>query len=233
MNRPLARNDALLFLIFLVFGGWFFYGFTRTDPYLAAQTSWMLAKGLPLCGAVLYVLFLLLLLGLRTGYLSSSSFFLVIGGLGIGALILFPFGSEWFYHKRFTRKLEGYHSILQLSPPAYEPRAVEGKKIFCLGGSTTAWADSQGQDWPSRVQSKLREQTREESVQIYNLGKEWYTTLHSLINYETNLRTHKPDMIIVMHGVNDLLMNADFSYFSTGAFREDYVHFLGPIKDLI
>ncbi len=230
--RPLNRIDLLALLVFLIFGGWLFGGYAYPDPYLLAQSSWITAKALPLAGLFLYVLLFLLLMGLRTGRLSSSSFFLLVGGLGVGALFLFPFGSEWFYSKRFSRKLDGYHAILQLSPPAYQPRG-EGKNIFCLGGSTTAWADSEGQDWPSRVQQQLRVQLGSDSVHVHNLGKEWYTTLHTLVNYEANLRHHKPDTIVVMHGVNDLLMNADFSYFSVGPFREDYGHFLGPIKHLI
>ena len=51
-----------------------------------------------------------------------------------------------------------------------------------------------------------------------------------LIDYETNLRPHRPDIIIAMEGINDLLHNADFSYFSFKPFRGDYGHFFGPLK---
>ena len=36
-----------------------------------------------------------------------------------------------------------------------------------------------------------------------------------------------------MQSINDLLQNADFSYFSHGAFREDYGHFYGPVNRII
>ena len=36
-----------------------------------------------------------------------------------------------------------------------------------------------------------------------------------------------------MHGINDLLCNADFSYLSRGEFREDYGHFLGAVTRII
>ncbi len=62
---------------------------------------------------------------------------------------------------------------------------------------------------------------------------EWYTSLHTLINYETNLRQFKPSVILIMQSVNDLLQNADFSYFSHGRFREDYGHFYGPVNRII
>jgi hypothetical protein len=36
-----------------------------------------------------------------------------------------------------------------------------------------------------------------------------------------------------MQSVNDLLMNADFSYMSHGPFRDDYGHFYGPVNRII
>jgi hypothetical protein len=106
-------------------------------------------------------------------------------------------------------------------------------KIFCLGGSTTELKDSKGIDWPERLEKELREIYKSDSISVYNFGKQWYTTLHSLINYETNLHHYKPNVIILMHNINDLLQNADFSYFSTGTFREDYGHFLGPTAQIL
>jgi len=54
-----------------------------------------------------------------------------------------------------------------------------------------------------------------------------------LIHYETNLRQHRPDILIVMEAINDLLQNADFSYLSFKPFRGDYGHFYGPMKGII
>ena len=65
------------------------------------------------------------------------------------------------------------------------------------------------------------------------MGKQWYTTQHILINYELNLRGAKPDVIIMMEAVNDLLTNADFAYISHGPFRGDYGHFYGPVNRII
>src|SRR5690606_23388948 len=55
----------------------------------------------------------------------------------------------------------------------------------------------------------------------------------SLINYQLNLREVKPDVVVIMHAINDLLVNADFSYFSRGEFQPDYRHFYGPLSRLL
>ena len=104
--------------------------------------------------------------------------------------------------------------------------------IFCLGGSTTEFTDSDGLGWPERTEMLLNKNL-EKKVKIYNFGRQWYTTQHSLINFNANLRHRNPSIVIVMHAINDLLQNADFSYFSTGPFREDYGHFLGPVRRMI
>lgn len=119
----------------------------------------------------------------------------------------------------FDRRLEGNF-----------PQAV---RIFCLGGSTTEFPDHSGRDWPSRVEAILREQYGLKNVEVYNLGREWYTTLHTLINYETNIRQYRPSAILIMQSINDLLQNADFAYMSHGNFREDYGHFYGPVNRII
>ena len=111
-----------------------------------------------------------------------------------------------------------------------KPKSV---RIFCLGGSTTEFPDHDGRDWPSRVETMLRDRNGLEQVEVYDLGRAWYTSLHTLINYETNLRKYKPSVILIMQSINDLLQNADFSYMSHGAFREDYGHFYGPVNRVI
>jgi hypothetical protein len=70
-------------------------------------------------------------------------------------------------------------------------------------------------------------------VELINGATEWYTTAHSLIHYQLNLDTIEADIIIIMHAINDLLTNADFSYYSSGAFRADYGHFHGPLQRIL
>ena len=72
---------------------------------------------------------------------------------------------------------------------------------------------------PTRVQARLRDADTARPVEVSNLGRQWYTSHHSLINYASNLRPLRPDVVVVMHAINDVLHNADFSYFSRGPFR--------------
>jgi GDSL-like lipase/acylhydrolase family protein len=144
--------------------------------------------------------------------------------------------ADSYYQNWFDRHRKAYHPYLQLMPPALNPTAGNAPvevSVFCLGGSTTEFPDSSGVDWPSRVERILRTSYGMPSVRVYNLGMEWYTSLHTLINYETNLRPRGPSVILYMESVNDLLQNADFSYFSRGRFREDYGHFYGPVNRII
>lgn len=140
-------------------------------------------------------------------------------------------------HSLNDRIKDQFHPYLQLNPPEtdtlnyqYGKRSV---KIFCLGGSTTEFKDSKKAGWTERLEKELREIYKSDSIFVFNFGKQWYTTLHSLINYETNLRHHKPDIVLYMHNINDLLQNAEFSYFSNGVLRQDYGHFIGPLSDII
>lgn len=145
-----------------------------------------------------------------------------------------------FFLKAYSVKktaLEQYHPYLQLKPASTDFVGSQNGKnsviIFCLGGSTTENRDSKGNGWTDRLQKELRLKYNNDSIYVYNFGRQWYTTLHTLINFEANLRHLKPDVIMVMHNINDLLQNADFSYLSFGHFREDYGHFLGPVVNII
>jgi len=119
-----------------------------------------------------------------------------------------------------------FHSQLQLFPPLLQKNSGDDSiTIAFLGGSTTAWGG-----WTERVQLELAERFPGKTIRVLNQGVPWYTTLHSLINYETNVRHANPDIVVVMHAINDLVTNADHSYLSSGPFREDYGHFYASLS---
>lgn len=51
---------------------------------------------------------------------------------------------------------------------------------------------------------------------------------HSLISYVTYYTHWRPDVVIVMHGINDLTRSFSPPYFAVGPYNEQWTHFCGP-----
>ncbi len=234
--KSLRTFDAIVlgvsFLLFgAVYAGFYFSGiYVMSYGVMARRLVWAIRILFPLFYAGLVVLYV----NMRSRTVAVGSVVLMIVVTSIGLLIAYDVADAWYQHW-FDRHEKLYHPYLQIMPATYVPRndLKHPITVFCLGGSTTEWPDQSGHDWPSRVEHILRDTYGRSDVEVFNLGMEWYTSLHTLINYETNLRQYKPSVILVMQSVNDLLQNADFSYFSHGPFREDYGHFYGPVNRII
>ncbi|MGA1192026.1 MAG: SGNH/GDSL hydrolase family protein, partial [Bdellovibrionota bacterium] len=147
---------------------------------------------------------------------------------------------------RYRPNLARYHSFLQIAPPTTHslpkhepttllqyPSSYRPLRILTLGGSTTAWKGSTGLGWTDMLSEQLTANLYGRPVELINGATEWYTTAHSLIHYQFNLDDVEADIIIIMHAINDLLTNADFSYYSSGSFRADYGHFHGPLQRIL
>ncbi|MBI5821834.1 MAG: SGNH/GDSL hydrolase family protein [Verrucomicrobia bacterium] len=239
-KQKITVLDGVVILLFLVAATWFCAGFYFPDPYashrfgeqLIALLVWAARIITPLvCGGILLVFIMV-----RTGRMSSTHAAMMAGSIVVTLLLLYPVGSFLYARKNnVEQRTKYYHPFLQLTPPLPKqmPANTPGIHIFCLGGSTTEYADKKAGGWVGRTEKLLRDRTGRKDVIVHNLGRQWFTSLHTLINYETNLRQHKPDLVIVMHAINDLLQNADHSYLSHGPFREDYGHFYGPVTRLI
>ena len=80
-------------------------------------------------------------------------------------------------------------------------------RIFALGGSTTAdITNGAGIHWPLTAERALHAAGRPD-VKIYNASMSAYSTAHSLVRFEFDLLQYQPDMILVMHNINDLSVN--------------------------
>jgi lysophospholipase L1-like esterase len=66
------------------------------------------------------------------------------------------------------------------------------------------------------------------TIEVLNGGKAWYTTKHSLINYVTYCREWKPDLVIVMHALNDVYRSFAPPDYAVGAYDKCWAHFYGP-----
>jgi GDSL-like Lipase/Acylhydrolase family len=240
MRSRFTAIDWIVVLCFLAVGGWVYAGFWYPDRYVY---GWSLVFVLHftrfffplvlLSNAYLYY-------RLRTGQTKLANVAILGVSLLLGAIVLYPIASEMYYQERFLHNnKELYHPYLQLTPPEfkYKVRAdttgLTPYRIFCLGGSTTEYPDSLGRDWPTRVEASIQGVLPDRPIEMYNCGREWYTSLHQLINFQFNLRQYKPDMIVLLHGINDLWINCDFNSQCSGPFRTDYGHYDGPVARLV
>lgn len=225
------------YLVLLSLSVWFYIGFYYPDPYaldryhpLSTALLWMIRVLFPF----LAIGFLALLYRIQTRKTSWQSAGLLVITLIVLGFLFYPMANHFYLASMSVKnRTAEYHPYLQLTPHLYQPARGDTLNIVCLGGSTTEFPDEQGHGWPDRLEKILNEQQEGRPVRVHNLGRQWYTSLHSLINYETNVHPYKPDIILVMHAVNDLLNNADFSYFSHQAFRNDYGHFYGPVNRIV
>ncbi len=235
-TRRLNTVDYLILGVSLVVFLYVYIGFYQPGIYVLSYgvMARKILLGFRVILPIIYLGAVLLYVNARLRHVAVSSVVL-LSVVTVVCLVLAYDIADYAYQGWFDAHKKRFHPYLQLMPPTYVPHspALHPVRIFCLGGSTTEWSDSSGHDWPSRVDSILRTTYGRKDVEVSNLGMEWYTSLHSLIDYETNLRPYKPAMIVVMQSVNDLLHNADFSYFSHGSFREDYGHFYGPVNRII
>jgi GDSL-like Lipase/Acylhydrolase family len=213
-------------------------GFYAPDPVLFAKDAMtrMLVQ-------TLRVLVPLILLGvtslfflLSLNIISGKACILVIVGTALGLTLFAGGGAITYVLVERAPNLSEYHSFLQISPhDCFSSESHDQSKyhVAFLGGSSTEWADSQGLDWPARVGAQLEKISSERKVVTHNCGRQWYTSLHSLLNYHSNIRLFKPNLLVIMHSINDLLHNADFNYYSIRPFRNDYGHFLGPTVEIV
>jgi lysophospholipase L1-like esterase len=232
--------DWLIWLI-LAGGCWYLYkGFLGADMFEVRLEGGILAIAFPLATKIgiplLFAVTLLIWYLYKTNKIPRAAV-LFVTILGMVSLVgSYLVVANYYYTSALERNLDEYHPYLQLAPHSVTLRPPLGKdsaiRVFCLGGSTTEWSDTDGRGWPQRVDERLAVDNSA-GIQVYNCGRMWYTTLHMLIHYETNLRHLKPDVLIVMEAVNDLLNNADFSYLAGKPFTEDYGHFYGPVARMV
>lgn len=133
------------------------------------------------------------------------------------ALRLTVFAAQPNEEPRLMTLPRDYHALLQVTDRkqvegqwvrAYRDKVYDRAKstefrIVCLGGSTTYGYDHRPElVWPAVTERLLRE--RGYDVEVINAGMQWYTTAHSLANYVLQMRYYEPDVVVVMHAVNDL-----------------------------
>jgi hypothetical protein len=232
--KQFTRLNIILTVIFILFSGYIYLGFFFPDPVLL-QIHWgprTVLLGIKIFFPVLVLAIIYFYFAVRVKKIKPGAIILLFAAILILVSVLYPVG-DYFYQKSLSKKISEFHPYLQIKPAEVPEIDHNSYNIFCLGGSTTEFKDKTGRDWTEMVGEKLKSESSDKQIKIYNFGRQWYTTQHSLTNYIQNLRKLKPDLLIVMHNINDLLHNADFSRFSSGKFRNDYGHFMGPLTNIV
>lgn len=133
--------------------------------------------------------------------------------------------------KYYSSRYHGFDPFTQIHCPKYETAKVNKNDfiVLCLGGSTTNDGRLNEEDkYPAILEKKLQSIYPDKSVVVLNGGMDWYTSKHSLINYTTYYKKFNPDLVIIMHAINDICRSFTPVEFSLGEYQSDYSHYYGP-----
>ena len=130
-------------------------------------------------------------------------------------------GSIYYYNVDATRV---YDPFLQMPPARFSitPKTEGELRILAMGGSTTF-----SSTYPETLGAELQRELPDRSTTVMNAGVPWWTTKHSLINYTTYGYRLDPDIVLVMHGINDVVRSCTNEEFTIGPYNDDYSHFYG------
>lgn len=100
--------------------------------------------------------------------------------------------------------------------PTPKQKAQNTFRIITVGGSTTAnervfYSDKT--DYANELEKLLNQNSINKNYEVLNAGADAYSTAQSLINIQFRLLEFEPNLIILMHNVNDRSVN----YFGKGA----------------
>ena len=138
-------------------------------------------------------------------------------------ILIYGAASIHYYHGQ----IHPFDPFLQISPARFdvEPgRPPEGVyRVIVMGGSTTQFSV-----YPMKVTEILEGAKPDIEAEMLNAGVAWWTSKHSLVNYITYAEAFKPQLVIVMHAVNDLTRSCEPPDNSMGPYNDDWSHFYGP-----
>lgn len=147
----------------------------------------------------------------------------------IASLLVFIYLTSHYIYYSTRRYL--FDPYLQIPKPQLDTNGIEENavRVLCLGGSTTeGFMLPKGRAYPEILEESLKSAYPGRPIHVFNAGRSWYTSRHSLINYVTSYRRLKPHVVIVMHAINDVYRSFSTDGMAMGEFREDYSHFYGP-----
>lgn len=148
-------------------------------------------------------------------------------GMAVIFLLLLHGVTSLYYYKQY----HFFDPYVQNQSPRFSlPRKEKDElRVLMLGGSTTANLHlPEEQRYPYLLEKKLQVVYPQYRVKVLNAGNDWYSTRHSLINYSTYYYQFKPDIVVIMHAINDLYRSFSPRDFAYGEYDSLYNHFYGP-----
>ena len=152
----------------------------------------------------------------------------IIPSLVIVFILYFIFSVHYYYTQKHL-----FDPFLQSPSPRFESQSTDKEetvfRILALGGSTTLNSRlPKHKQYPTVVKKVLQEYYPSAEIEVFNAGMDWYTTKHSLINYVTYYTDWKPDLVIVMHAINDLYRSFSPPSYAIGEYNPHWTHYYGP-----
>lgn len=107
-------------------------------------------------------------------------------------------------------------------------------RVFVMGGSTVFNSTiSYEQTYEFLLEKKLKGLYKDKKIEVINAGVDGYTSEHVLIQYETYIKDFKPDLIIVIGGINDMNYSCTTPYVTNGDYVSDYSNTLGTTAKMV
>lgn len=217
---PALAWSYLAFALFV----WIGFALHRgAEPVLGPYTPGYLAFLLILAAALAVPLGVLLLLNRVLGgkrAIRTMGALVLLGLLGYGLVEV----------AHASSRVHAFDPFLQFPGTRFDSVPLQTEegvtRIATLGGSTTQNPDLEPERrYPAVLEELLNRNGRYE---VLNAGSAWWTTKHSHINYVTYVRRWEPEVVVVMHAINDLYRSFHAPRFSVGGYDEQWSHFYGP-----
>lgn len=107
-------------------------------------------------------------------------------------------------------------------------------RVFVFGGSTVHCGTVPFEDTHVRLLEKhLQAAYPKHRIEVQNLGAEWHSTEHDTIKLLFLAQDFNPDLVVIYHGINDVVRSFEPDLFGNGPYRSDYQHYLGAVANMV
>jgi len=144
-----------------------------------------------------------------------------------GTKPLLPFRTFGF---ELYKNIDGVKYISSRWGELYPIRKPNGSfRIVVFGGSSSENLPAFRKariHYPLVLQSILRKALNTDAIEVINVANSGYSTAHSLILFELDVLSWKPDLVIISHNINDLLAAywPDFAFDYSNKYSSKFYH---------